>query len=285
MANSGVRHIGFSGGEVLFRGDARRIIKRASDLGMSTSLVTNGLLITEKVARELADCGVLIFLSIDGAKEETHDRVRGSGSWGGAIAAAERLKRAYVRFCTIMAVSKLNHTEVSSYLSLAKELGALAGCLIPVMPAGRASNELVLQPEEMVAVLQSAEEAADELSFPVSLWCTPFARVIVKSKRVSSDFCRSSIEEMDLDPQGNVLLCDVIDITLSNVREKNILEAWQEQEKNPLVKALTNPELAKPCLHCPLGDRCRGGCFARAQLMTGDIYAPDPLCPRVAGVI
>ena len=285
MANSGIRHIGFSGGEVFLRQDALRIMKRAFELGMSTSVVTNGSLLTEEVAQELADSEVFTFLSIDGARKETHERIRGSGTWSFVTAAVEKLQKFSVRFRTIMAVSKLNYTEVSSYLSLAQEMGALAGCLIPVMPAGRASKELILQPDEMVTVLQSVDETANELRFPVSLWCTPFAKLVVKSSYVSSDSCRQPNGEVDLDPQGNVLLCDVIDIKLSNVRDKSFWEAWQEQETNSLAKSLTKPELTGPCLDCPLGKDCLGGCFARAQLMTGDIHAPDPLCPRLAGLI
>jgi hypothetical protein len=91
--------------------------------------------------------------------------------------------------------------------------------------------------DEMVTVLQSVDEAADELHFPVSLWCTPFAKLIVESKNGSSDFCRLSNSEVDLDPQGNVLLCDVLDVCLSNIREKSILQAWQEQEGNLLTKS------------------------------------------------
>ena len=285
MARSGVRHIGFSGGEVFLRPDALKIIKRAFELGMSTSVVTNGSSLNAEVAKELASCKTFIFLSVDGARQETHEQIRGSGSWSFIGTAVENLRRFSVRFATVMALNKLNWTEASDYISLAKELGALAGCLIPVMPTGRAKKELILQPEEMLSVLREAEKKANELRFPVSLWCTPFAGLVVKSDKVFYDFCRNSTSEMDLDPQGNVLLCDVIDIKLSNVREKSVPEAWQEQERNPLMKSLTDPELPEPCLDCPLKEECRGGCFARAQLISGDIHAPDPLCPRVAGLL
>ena len=139
MAASGVRHIGFTGGEVFIRRDALRIIKRAFELGISTSVVTNGSLLTDEVAKQLADSEVLTFLSIDGARKQTHERIRGTGSWSFVTAAVEKLRKFSVRFSTIMAVSKLNYDEVSSYLSLAQKTGASAGCLIPVMPAGRAS--------------------------------------------------------------------------------------------------------------------------------------------------
>lgn len=283
-AKAGVRHIGLSGGEVFLRQDALEIIRAISKLGMSISIVTNGSLLSEGVLKELAACNMFTILSLDGARKETHEKMRGWGTWEFAISAAERMRGFGIRFGTVMAVSNFNYTEVKSYLSLAQELGASVGCLIPVMPTGRARLDIVLTPEQMMLVLRDVDEAAEKLKFPVSLWCIPFAQHVIKSKRVFAEFCRTSSEEIDIDPQGNVLLCDILDISFTNIKDKGVFEAWQEQERHPLVKSLTNPRLTGPCLDCPLKNKCRGGCFARAQLMTGDIQAPDPLCPRVAGV-
>jgi len=279
---AGVKHIGFTGGEVFLRRDALKLIGYASRAGMSTSVVTNGSVLTKEVAKKLADLKVLVYLSVDGAKEKTHERVRGIRNWEHVVLAAETMRNLGLRFCTVMAVTNLNCGEVSDYLCLAKELGAQAGCLIPVMSAGRASIEMVLKPGEMVAVLQEVDRTADELDFSVSLWCTPFARLVVNSSRVSAGFCRTSSEDIDLDPAGNVLLCDILDSVFSNVREKGIFKGWMELESHSLVKSLTYPELVEPCLNCCLRAKCRGGCFARSQLISGDIHAPDPLCPQVA---
>jgi len=274
-AKAGVKHIGFSGGEVFLRQDALDVIGRAFGLGMSTSVVTNGTVLSEEIAQRLADYGTRTFLSIDGARAETHERIRGKGTWDAAVLAAEKLRKYKVKVSTIMAASKLNYEEASDYLSLARKLGAKAGCLIPMMPAGRATAELILNAEEMVTLLQEIDKAANELEFPASLWCTPFAKLVVKSRYVFADYCRSSVEEMDVDPEGNVLLCDVLDIVVGNVREKEVLQAWREQEKNTLVNSLINPKLPPPCLDCPLSQQCRGGLFC-----SGSIDGRRYLCPR-----
>ena len=282
-AKAGVKHIGFTGGEVFLRRDALHLMEYASKAGISTSVVTNGSMLTTEVARELANLNILVYLSIDGANKETHEKVRGMGSWEHVISATETMRNVGLGFCTVMAVSNLNCGEVSDYLRLAKELGAQWGCLIPVMPSGRAGVEMVLQPREMLAVLQMVDRAADELDFSISFWCTPFAGLVVNSNRVSTGFCRTSSEDIDLDPAGNVLLCDVLDLVFSNVVETGILRGWVELESHPVVRAVTSPKLVEPCLSCRLRSKCRGGCFARSQLMAGDIHAPDPLCPQVAG--
>lgn len=282
-AAAGVKHLGLSGGEVFMRPDALGILELAASLGMTTSVVSNGLPLKGETLQRLARYGTYIFLSLDGATQETHERVRGKGMWERTLQAASRLKRAGVPFSTIMAVSKENASEVAEFIELTRELGAWGACIIPVMATGRATAEMTLSPAEMLQVLKEADRMASHLSFPVSLWCLPFAGLVSHSGYVLSHSCRRS-RTMDIDPAGNVLLCDVLDTKLTNVKDREIIEVWQEQESHPLVRALGHPELREPCLDCPLRRKCQGGCFARAYI-NGDLYAPDPLCPRAAGLM
>lgn len=280
-----IRHLGFSGGEVFLRPDALELLGVASKLGMSTSVVTNGSTLNEETVEKLAEYKIPTFLSIDGATRETHEQIRGIGSWDFITPAMEKMRRFGVRFSTVMAVNRLNYQEAPEYLALAKESGASTACIIPVMPAGRANMELILQPKQMFTVLQAAEKAAEALKFRVSFWCTPFAGLVTNSRYISADFCRNDTGEMIISPAGEVLLCDILDVTLSNVGTKGLPKAWQEKAEHPMLKTITNPRLSEPCLDCPLKEKCKGGCFARAELISGDLYAPDPLCPRVAKVI
>jgi len=281
-AAAGVEYLGLSGGEVLLRPDLPQLVRAASASGMSVGLVTNGTLLTEELVAELVACRVRVFLSIDGVCRETHEAIRGPGTWEKVLAAARLMTRRGLGFWAVLAVGRTNHREAPVFVGLARELGARGACFIPVMPAGRATSEAVLGAREMVAVLEGVETAAEELGFPVSLWCVPFAGLVTRSRRVRFFACRSAEAEMDLAPDGEVLLCDVLDISLGHVRG-GLLPAWEEQQKNKVVRALACPPRSEPCAGCPERNRCRGGCFARAFLATGDLYAPDPLCPRVAG--
>ena len=69
-AEVGVRHIGFTGGEVFLRQDALALMGLASESGMSTSVVTNGSMLDEEVVEKLAKYEVFTILSIDGASTE-----------------------------------------------------------------------------------------------------------------------------------------------------------------------------------------------------------------------
>jgi radical SAM protein with 4Fe4S-binding SPASM domain len=283
-ARLGVQHLALAGGEPLLRPDLFEIIAGARSLGLGVSLVTNGGRVTLEAAQALARSGVEVVVSLDGARAQTHDRRRGVGSHRQALAALAHLRQAGAAYRTVMALGTDNYHEVGEYLTLAHKLGAEAACLIPVMPSGRAGRESTPTAAQVAGALQAAGGRSQELGLPLQLWCLPFAPLVMSSDRVSAYPCRGSLS-MDIDPAGRILLCDVLDVEVSALRGRGLVGAWREQCRSPVVRRLASPKLAPVCADCPLAHQCRGGCYARARLLSGDLYAPDPLCPRVAGVL
>lgn len=280
-AHEGATHLSLCGGEPFLRPDTLALIQQAREVGMTVSAVSNGSFITDRLARFLAATSARITLSLDGDRE-THDAVRGQGKWEMVVAAAGHLRRHGVGFSTVMALSQVNYQAVPAYLETARELGTEAACLIPVMPTGRAKQGMVLSPGQIAESLRKAEETAERLNLPVRLWCTPFARLVTQSPLITSwGTCRHS-PELNIGPSGDVFLCDILDYVLANVRDDGVPGAWAKRIQHPLIKKLARPELREPCLGCPIGEECLGGCYARAELMSGDLFAPDPLCPRAA---
>jgi len=279
-AETGAEHLSLYGGEPFLRTDTLSLIEHARNLGLTVSAVSNGSLITDSLAEFLAANSVRMSLSLDGNRE-THELVRGGGSWDLVVAAAARFRQQGVPFTTVMALSQRTYPAVPEYLGTAQGLGADAACLIPVMPSGRAKPDMPLTPSQMTAALRQAEEAAERLRFPVRLWCTPFAGAVISSPLISYSSCRQSAE-LNIAPNGDVFLCDILDDVVANVRDDGVFGAWRKRAQHPLIRELAQPELRRPCLRCPAKETCQGGCYARAQLMSGDVFAPDPLCPRVA---
>jgi MoaA/NifB/PqqE/SkfB family radical SAM enzyme len=91
----GLCYLSFSGGEPLLVKDLMDMISYASKRIPYVHLVTNGLLIDENSARELARAGLdEISISLDGEKE-WHDKLRNSGkSFDAAVNAMDCIKRA-----------------------------------------------------------------------------------------------------------------------------------------------------------------------------------------------
>jgi MoaA/NifB/PqqE/SkfB family radical SAM enzyme len=73
LCRNGVHFLIYTGGEPLAHRDFVAMVSHASDLGMATTLVTNGSLLTPGRIDELAKAGLVsVYISIDAATAEAH---------------------------------------------------------------------------------------------------------------------------------------------------------------------------------------------------------------------
>lgn len=282
--DAGLTKLDLTGGEVLVLPDSLTLIDYVCSLGVDLTVFTNGTSLTEKKVKILSQYPLSMVISIDGATKETHEKIRGPGSWEIVTKAMAFLSDNGIQFSTLTAINPYNLREIEEIILLAKMYGAKEACFIPTMPAGRAKKTMVMNHNETVSLLKRICAACEDLSFLVSLWCMPFADIWVNSQYVLIEHCRLlNPEIIDIDPSGNLLLCDVASLKYSNVLEDGIISALEKQSKDPLYISIINPKLKEPCLDCNNKEKCKGGCYARAELY-GNILDPDPFCPKVAGI-
>jgi MoaA/NifB/PqqE/SkfB family radical SAM enzyme len=146
LADGGVRSLSFTGGEPLLREDLEELVAAAADRGMSTSLSTNALRLTGSRVRALAEAGLgTFFLSLDGARPETHDLVRGRpGSHEQVLAAATAivgLGAARPRVMFNLTVNRLNVNQLVEAAELATRMGVDGLTLQPLHSAEAVSLE------------------------------------------------------------------------------------------------------------------------------------------------
>lgn len=279
----GVKRIDFTGGEVTLREDLGIILEETRKRGVEIITInTNGTLLSEKIAEILAKNDVNVYLSVDGANRETHESIRGTGTWDKIFKSAELLRSFDIAFYTVFACSKINVNDVKGYIALSRELGSQKACIIPVLPVGRAERDVILSKEELIDMLRQVENIAESIRFNTEIWCIPFAGLIISSPYVSYFGCRS-LDEMDITPTGDVLVCDTVDISFGNVRE-GADKVWKSLINSKLALNLLKTIDSPPCNGCPIRSICYGGCYARAKLLANNIYVPDPMCPRVASL-
>ncbi|HOW25023.1 MAG TPA: radical SAM protein [Bacteroidales bacterium] len=133
----GIYDIVMSGGEPLMRkADILRLCEKHKEL--SFALFTNGTLIDDSFADEIARLGNLnIFVSIEGFREKTDFR-RGKGTFDKATAAMDLLKSRDIGFGFSVCYHALNYEEVCSdaFLDFLLEKGAWMGWMFIYMPIG-----------------------------------------------------------------------------------------------------------------------------------------------------
>jgi MoaA/NifB/PqqE/SkfB family radical SAM enzyme len=86
LKRNGVKFVHFTGGEPLVHRDVTEMVAHATQIGMISTLVTNGSLLTPKRIDALVEAGLRkVSISIDAASYATHDGNRGLPGLSGRI--------------------------------------------------------------------------------------------------------------------------------------------------------------------------------------------------------
>lgn len=201
-------HIALTGGEPLLHQDVLEIIDCFKNKNFTVSLSTNGLLVNEELAVELAKRLSGISVSIDGL-QESHDFLRQAPVFERAVCAISALKEAGVRHLTVKtALYCKNRGEISRLYSLMNELGINQWHLFPVEPKGRAAEHrdlLLSQAEYDLAkkeVLALAEQAPISIVFGEEAVDPKASRAAAGKKR-----CHAGITHLAILSDGSLTGC------------------------------------------------------------------------------
>jgi radical SAM protein with 4Fe4S-binding SPASM domain len=147
-----------TGGEPLLRRDILEIVQRAAERGLWVVVGTNGVRITENVARRLAEAGARgLSLSLDALDPERHDRFRNvRGAWHNTVEGAEILNRAGLPFIVQTTAGSHNLGELDAIADFAHDrLAAKVWNLYFLVPTGRGQFVSDMTPAQYDEVLAS----------------------------------------------------------------------------------------------------------------------------------
>ncbi|MEX0600692.1 MAG: radical SAM protein, partial [Rhodothermales bacterium] len=95
MRALGTEMLILTGGEPLLRRDIYEIARTASESGIWVVMGTNGVLVTDRVAEKMVECGVKgVGISLDSIDPEKHNRFRGGpNAWQHSVRALDTCRR------------------------------------------------------------------------------------------------------------------------------------------------------------------------------------------------
>ncbi len=257
---NGFDELSFTGGEPTLHRQFFEILAHAANAGYTFGFVSNGWSFPKVYARLLPfrDHLTAITFSLDGARESTHDDLRGRGSYRRVLQALSVCVATGLPFSLNMVVTRCNSGELAALVELGAALGAYGVRFGPLMPGG--DPTLALGESQRRAAQAAIEDLQKSAPIPVGLApgfetpdlfpCAPL-----------------HMQEMNLDWRGNITKCchlsgydrtgadvagnlhvDSFGVALERLREANARFVRHKQARQ--VAGDLSPSDYAPCLYC-----------------------------------
>jgi radical SAM protein with 4Fe4S-binding SPASM domain len=227
--------VAVTGGEPLVRPDLFEVMGRINKLGFPWGMVTNGWAVDDRVVSEAKRTGMrTLVISLDGVSAESHDWLRGAGSFERAVSAIDRFRDA--KFLKALQVTSTFHrrniNELEPMYRFLVDRGVRDWRVVSVFPNGRAAkqSDFLLQPEELKQLLDFIAEKRSKMR-PMKVSYGDEGYLGCDYERSVRDFfyvCFSGVRIASILADGGVCGCPNNPRTLvqGNVREQSFDEIW-----------------------------------------------------------
>jgi AdoMet-dependent heme synthase len=298
-ADFGASFFGITGGQPFLRKDLFEILDYATELGLSTSIITDGRLLGELEFKRIVKNQTKISVSIDGGLQ-TCDKIRGAGAYEAAVSAIERFNRENLLNCLVYTfanakdATNVDEADMRHVLELAKRYGARWVVFHGFIPYSTDKTTLKADPTPAQyewlcnKLYDLSQEYNGKNGNPaINVYIPFYARVAKQRGMPDFDAWYNGFflgrcffgKFLSIAENGDAIPCSYNDAyRIGNIKNKPIGEIWQEmQDSDFFCKVKDKANLKGKCGVCEYRELC-GGCRSAALFYTGDIYGSDPRC-------
>lgn len=303
LASFQVHALLFSGGEPLLRKDIFELAGYAREKGLRTILSTNATLVTKELAVRIRETGFFyVGVSLDGIGE-VHDRFRGAErAFDRTLEGIRHLIAEGQKTGLRLTMTDSTLEQIDALFDLAVRERIERICFYHLVPSGRGKEIFTVSPGKVRKGVEKILEKTGELfakGHPLEVLTVdnhadgPYLYLKLKERsdpragevleRLSwngGGLYSSGVGISAIDSQGNVHPDQFwTHYSLGNVRERKFSEIWTDAGE-PLLRKLRNRKshIHGRCLSCRFLGVCGGSLRVRAELLTGNAWAPDPSC-------
>ncbi len=220
-----IPYVAFGGGEPMSVPHWWDIFERLASAGVGIKLETNGRHIDNSAASRLHSLGVAcVQISVDGATQPTHQRMRPGSDFAGALGAIDRLVARGSAPQFVFVPTRLNIQEIVPAFDLAVRHGCSAFVTGPLMRLGRAAagwdglgcDDATWRAAETALRQRAAETGAD-----IELYIYPWDILTEMETRLESPQAMLLVV-----PNGRVKLLNALPFSPADVSRQSLVEAW-----------------------------------------------------------
>ncbi len=236
-------HINITGGEPLLHPDLFWLLEEARRRQMTTAVLTNGTLVGLQEARHMRASGVqYVQISLDGVPQ-THDAIRGKGSFDEAVRGVEALQSQGIFTSISFTAQRHNMGELKALAKLCERFGTDRLWFDRVViPAGEDSEHLSLTTKEFQKLCQTAAR----LNRRGKVFCGRALQFLSCNEKLIYR-CTAGTSLLALLADGTVMPCRRLPLIAGNVRESDLLTIYRD---SPVLRDLRQCGIPKGCRSC-----------------------------------
>ena len=284
LSSFGFEELILTGGEPLIRKDLFEIIDYSTERGIKDIIIyTNGISLSNS---QIVECiqnrldvirGLIV--SFDGAREDTHDFIRGTGKFNHLLRTLQGEKLAEIPIGMNVTIGNWNFNDFDQFFRIYDQINASGinfGIFLP-LGAGKILKDQLLSPEKCLFLIQKSKLKQEE-GYNIELCSLPWSKRI--DDNLSGSCCNIFTDFLTISAKGDVIPCLLYEYSIGSILTMELEEIFEHQ----LAKILCSPtyEMQKittgACNSCPTFEQCRGGCKMLAHAVNDHIFSSDKSC-------
>jgi len=293
----GVEEVLLQGGEVFCVPYMRKLLERASSYRFHLHVISNGTLISERLAQALSGLKLSIGISLDGLTPEVN-RHRGAEALEKAVGAIHRLVSQRMITYVNCTVTRSNVSALPQLVSFCDSAGVHGLVLQQLHCSGRATAHFFAEntigqadTEALESMLLVLKETYPRLRFVESEICY-FLGARTRYNRVCDPGleylpmkllrCAAGRRYCAIEPNLDVIPCVVLgSFPCGNLRQESFRAVWGTSPGLEFMRELSESRVDRipGCLECTYNPVCDGGCRADMLNYCDDWLAAHILCP------
>jgi radical SAM protein with 4Fe4S-binding SPASM domain len=280
LAETALSQVTLSGGEPLLRADLFEIVDHLNERGLPVALISNGGLVTEEIAKQLAARQVThLQITLAGPSAQLHDAVCGPGAFARTIRGVAHLVNQGVKTSSSFLCTRQNYRAAGETLERLHGLGANHHyCFNRFNPSGHGRHSLTTLLPSRSQVLEALRQADDfaarrgiriHSTMPIPCCMVDEAEF----PRIEFGQCSVGTEQAEyaVNCRGELKLCPLQATSLGSLLASKLSEL---QVTEPAQRFREGAPAF--CQECPHRSACLGGCRAAAEWVFGRAAELDP---------
>jgi radical SAM protein with 4Fe4S-binding SPASM domain len=277
LAEVGVPHVIFTGGEATVYKGLSELVAHADGLGMIVGLNSNGRRLASRAyVEELRDAGLNhVQVTLESNRGDVHDAMVGARAFEECVAGIRTvLDVGGIHAITNTTITQVNRDHVDDTVRFLHDLGLRTFAMNGMIYSGGGdANPDAIPQHELPGILTVVRDTAKDLGMRF-LWytVTEYCEMNPVELEIGAKRCNAGEYSMCIEPNGDVLPCQSYYVSAGNM----LRDPWTEIWKGELFRSFRDREsdpgwagLPEKCHTCPDLPLCGGGCRIEREARDG----------------